>query len=167
MLHLLDANVLITANRDYYPIQRVPEFWDWLLHMGSSERVKLPLEIVEEVRAGNDDVAAWLSDEAHRNALTLREDPNIATVQRVIAHGYAADLTDVEIEAIGLDPFLITYALHEPASRVIVTTEVSKPRRIRHNRHVPDVCQSLGIACMNSFTLVRVLDFTTRWARRP
>lgn len=34
MLYLLDANVLIDANRDYYPISRVPEFWDWLVHLG-------------------------------------------------------------------------------------------------------------------------------------
>ena len=34
VLYLLDANVLIDANRDYYPVARVPEFWDWLLEMG-------------------------------------------------------------------------------------------------------------------------------------
>lgn len=113
MLHLLDANVLITANRDYYPIERVPEFWRWLLHMGVSDQLKLPVEVVEEVRAGNDDVARWLADQEHRQALTLAEEANIATLQRVIADGYAPDLTDVEVEAIGLDPFLITYALHD------------------------------------------------------
>lgn len=31
MLHILDANILIDANRDYYPMDRVPEFWEWLL----------------------------------------------------------------------------------------------------------------------------------------
>ncbi|MCY4508918.1 MAG: DUF4411 family protein [Acidobacteria bacterium] len=31
MLYLLDANVLIDAHRDYYPLGRVPEFWDWLI----------------------------------------------------------------------------------------------------------------------------------------
>ena len=30
LLYLLDANVLITANRDYYSVKRVPEFWAWL-----------------------------------------------------------------------------------------------------------------------------------------
>ena len=49
MLYLLDANVLIDANRDYYPIARVPEFWDWLLEMGRLGRIKIPLEIYEEV----------------------------------------------------------------------------------------------------------------------
>ena len=28
MLYLLDANVLISAHRDYYPVKRVPEYWD-------------------------------------------------------------------------------------------------------------------------------------------
>lgn len=166
MLHLLDANVLITANRDYYPIERVPEFWRWLLHMGVSDQLKLPVEVVEEVRAGNDDVARWLADQEHRQALTLAEEANIATLQRVIADGYAPDLTDVEVEAIGLDPFLITYALHDRQNRCVVTTEVSKPRRTRHNRHIPDVCDTLGVQCINSFGLVRVLDFSTNWAAR-
>jgi hypothetical protein len=165
LLHLLDANVLITANRDYYPISRVPEFWQWLLHMGASDRLKVPLEVVEEVRAGNDEVARWLAEQEHRQALTLEEEAHIPTLQRVIATGYAPDLTDVEVEAIGLDPFLITYALHDPQNRCVVTTEVTKPRRIRHNRHIPDVCTSLGVPCINSFVLVRVLDFSTSWAR--
>ena len=33
VLYVLDANVFIDANRDYYPIERVPEFWDWLAEM--------------------------------------------------------------------------------------------------------------------------------------
>ena len=43
VLYLLDANVLIDANRDYYPIARVPEFWDWLLEMGRLGRIRIPL----------------------------------------------------------------------------------------------------------------------------
>ena len=27
---------------DYYPIERVPEFWDWLAEMGRLGRVKVP-----------------------------------------------------------------------------------------------------------------------------
>ena len=49
MLYLLDANVLIDANRDYYPIERVPEFWDWLIEKGELGHVKVPVEIYEEI----------------------------------------------------------------------------------------------------------------------
>lgn len=49
MLYLLDANVLIDANRDYYPVERIPEFWGWLLEMGTRGRIKIPQEFLEEV----------------------------------------------------------------------------------------------------------------------
>jgi len=52
MLYLLDANVLITANNLYYPIDQVPEFWSWLHHQATAGQVKVPLEVMEEVKAG-------------------------------------------------------------------------------------------------------------------
>jgi hypothetical protein len=52
MLYLLDANVLITASNSYYPIDQVPEFWSWLRHQAASGNVKVPLEVMEEVRVG-------------------------------------------------------------------------------------------------------------------
>ena len=41
LLYLLDANVLIDANRDYYPNGRVPEFWDWLVARATQQQVKI------------------------------------------------------------------------------------------------------------------------------
>ena len=35
MQYLLDANVVIDADRDYYPFDRVKEFWGWLLHQAN------------------------------------------------------------------------------------------------------------------------------------
>ena len=71
MLDLLDANVLIDANRDYYPLGRVPEFWDWLIDLSTSQQVKIPMEMFEprdiflqfiEERTAPDgaDLGAWL-----------------------------------------------------------------------------------------------------------
>lgn len=48
MLYLLDANTLIDAKRDYYAIDRVPEFWSWLIHQGQRGRIKIPVEVYEE-----------------------------------------------------------------------------------------------------------------------
>ena len=62
MLYLLDANVLITANHNYYPLDQVPEFWSWIQYQGESGRVKMPLEVMEELTVGNqgDPLVAWL-----------------------------------------------------------------------------------------------------------
>lgn len=50
MVYLLDANVLIDANRDYYRLTKVPEFWEWLKFEGSAGRVKIPMETWGEVK---------------------------------------------------------------------------------------------------------------------
>lgn len=163
MLYLLDANVLIDANRDYYPISRVPEFWDWLVHLGHRGEVKLPVEVVEEIRQGNDDLAQWIKLPNFKRALqfTATVDPEV--VARVVSEGYAADLTDVEVEKLGRDPFLIAYGLMDAGSRCVVTTESSKPRQQRANRRIPDVCASLGVECCDAFAFVRRANFTTGW----
>lgn len=164
MLHLLDANVLITANRQYYPLDRVPEFWEWLLHWGAEGLIKIPTEIVDEVCAGSDDLAEWLREDEHKTALELDAEAEVELVRQVINEGYAADLDDEEIEIVGRDPFLIAYALIARDQRCcVVTAEVSKPARTRAKRHIPDVCDQLGIQWMNGFGLIRSLNFTTSW----
>lgn len=167
MLFLLDANVLITANNLYYPIDGVPEYWEWLAHMGSQGRVKMPFEIFEEVRDGPDAAEkdllfAWLQQDANRTALLLDEAVDAVLVQRVIDIGYAADLTDDEIEQMGRDPFLIAYALAADG-RCVVTVETAAPKKQRQNRKVPDVCKSLDVRCCNPFEFNRLLGFRTQW----
>ena len=164
MLYLLDANVLIDANRDYYPLARVPEFWDWLVDCGVKRRMRIPLEMYEEVLAGqDDDLTRWLKD--NRDALQLDEDVDEALVARVTATGYASDLSEEELDRVGHDPFLIAHALRDPARRTVVTTEVSRPKKLRANRHIPDVCRNIDVRCCNTFEFIKALNFTTGWQR--
>jgi len=163
LIYLLDANVLIDANRDYYPLQRVPEFWEWLQNSGDNGQAKIPLEVYEEISYGKDDLATWLKQEHIKTALLYQEEVDVSLVAHATDQGYASDLTDDEVVKIGRDPFLIAYALKNLENRCVVTTEVSKPRRHRANRHLPDVCADLGVRCCNTFEFVRALDFSTRW----
>jgi hypothetical protein len=167
MLYLLDANVLITAQNQYYPVDAVPEFWGWLVHMGNAGNIKMPIETLEEVKDGSNDTErdllyAWIQDDANRAAILFDEDVQPALVQRVTDH-YAPDLTDDELEAIGRDPFLIAHALADPAHRCVVTTEVSKRRLQRQNRRIPDVCADVGVQCCDTFAMLRALRFRTGW----
>jgi hypothetical protein len=166
MLYLLDANVLITASNSYYPIDQVPEFWEWLQHQAASGFVKIPLEIMEEIKAGrrdNDPLLDWLQLDENADALQFEETVDAALVQQVLAAGYASDLTDDEIEKVGRDPFLIAYALSNSADRCVVTTEVSRPSAQRQNRKVPDACQAVAVQCCGPFALNRNLGFRTGW----
>jgi hypothetical protein len=161
MLYLLDANVLITANRDYYPLQRVPQFWDWLLDRGEAGEIKVPVEMYDEVVGGHDDASTWLQSAPVRKSVVLDEEADPGLVTYVVDRGYAHDLNDAELEKMGKDPFLIAYALARP-DRCVVTVEVSKPTAVRANRRVPDVCDDLGVRHCNTFDLIRQAGFTIR-----
>lgn len=169
MIYLIDANVLMTANNFYYPIDRVPEYWEWLTYMAGQGHLKMPFEIFEEVKDGPDDTEkdllfAWLQEESNKKALLLDEEVDTDLVQKIIAEGYAPDLTDDEVEQIGRDPFLIAYAL-AGNDRCVVTVETSAPKKQRQNRKIPDVCKAMGVRPCSPFELNRELGFRTQWKR--
>lgn len=164
MIYLLDACVLITANNSYYPIDRVPEFWDWLLYQANSGDVKIPIEIIkEEILIGSkepDLLESWMK--INRKSFELDEEVDSALLRRIVNKGYASDLTEDEVEVVGKDPFLVAYAL-AAVNRFVVTTEVSAPKKTRQNRHLPDVCQTFSVPCLNTFEFTQALDFRTAW----
>jgi hypothetical protein len=161
-LYLLDSDVLIRADRQYYPPKRFPIFWTWLLHMGAAGRVKVPHEQYEEITSGRGGLVDWLKTEDVKQVLLLIEDADPALVAAVTLSGYG-QLDEVGLERIGRDPFLISYACADKPRRVVVTLEVSAPRRLGPNRKIPDVCAQLGVTCCDLFEFINALDFTTAW----
>jgi hypothetical protein len=167
MRYLLDANVLINAHRDYYPIDRFPEFWDWLEYLAARGVVKIPLEIFEEFEDGGTDeerdlLYAWIQRPGLKEAFVLAEEVDIQLLQAVEAAAYPG-LSDVQQEQIGRDPFLVAYALAAPDERCVVTNETSRPGSQPQNRKVPDACNLVGVQSCNTFKMMRDLQFTTGW----
>lgn len=163
-LYLLDANVLIDAKRDYYPFDRVPEFWEWLLYMAQQGTIKVPQEVYDKLTGDKrDDLANWLKN--NNSVLLFNEEVNAEILNWVISQGYAPDLSASEIEILNEDPFLIAYALVDAGQRCVVTTEVSKRSSTRVKRRIPDVCDDFRVSCCNTFTLIQVIDFRTNWNR--
>lgn len=149
MLYLLDANVLITAHSQYYPIDRVPEFWEWLAYQAELGHVKMPIETYEEVTDGSL-LYGWVRDPQRKGAILLDEAVDQSLLDQVVSQGYAPDLTEIELEQVGFDPFLVAYGLASPSDRCVVTLEkltpqqaAAKPpgsRRMQHARR--DMVQS-------------------------
>lgn len=171
MLYLLDANILINAHRLYYPVDAVPEFWEWLAHHSRAGVIKMPIETFEEVKDGSDDeerdlLFGWLQVPENKRGIVLPDSVDGELVRRVTVQGYAVDLRDDELEQIGRDPFLIAHALASPHDRCVVSNEASKPNKIRQNRRIPDVCASLGVQCCDTFAMLRALRFATNWQQR-
>ena len=170
MLYLIDANVLITAHNKYYPIDGVPEFWEWIEHQANEGKIKMPLEIYEEIKAGGTDeqkdaLYAWAVKDEIKAALVLDEDADPEHVSNCTNNGYADDLTDDQLIEVGRDPFLIAYGIASPGERCIVTNEVSAPTKTRQNRRIPDVCNAMGVQCCDTFEMLKRLGFKTGWKK--
>jgi hypothetical protein len=161
LLYLLDANVLIQAEEDYYGFDQVPQFWEWLLTVSAAGHVKMPFEIHQEIATAKGRLRDWIASSEVKQALVLEEEVDPDILDRVLTKGYAPDLTDSDLEKIGQDPFLVSYALAAP-NRVVVTKEVSRPSKQRANRKVPDVCNDFGVKLMKDFDLYRTLGFRAK-----
>jgi len=145
LLYLLDANVLIRAHEDFYPIDRVPQFWDWLEAEAKAGHVKMPFEIHDEIAIANGPLKDWCVASHIKDHLILDEEVDQSIFQHVIDKGYADDLTDAELEQIGRDPFLVAYGLMGP-DRMVVTKEVSKPSKQRAQNEKYPMCAPLAAA---------------------
>jgi hypothetical protein len=169
LLYLLDANTLIDAKRSYYPIDRIPEFWQWLVDLGRKKIIQIPLEIYEEFsdtkdkNGKKDELAERTENQEVKNALLFEEEVDPRLVSKIVYEGYTPNPTDEDIRKLGRDPFLISYALKDIKDRIIVTTEISKPKKIGANRKIPNVCQDFRIRCINTFRMIEELDFSTSW----
>lgn len=167
MLYLIDASMLITARDSYYPLDVVPEYWEWLLYQAQAGNIKMPIEIYEEIKEGpsgiKDPLFAWVQTPEVKNSLILQESVIDEFVAQTLMQGYAQDLTDEEIEIIGRDPFLAAYGMVDPTNRVVATSEVSAKSKKRQNRKLPDVCSDMGVKSCNPFELNRALEFSTKW----
>jgi hypothetical protein len=169
MLYLLDANTLIDAKNFYWQMERVPEFWEWLEYQGNEGRIKIPQQIYDELDGGNsasptaDELTVWVHQPNIRTALLLDEEAEPDDVNEVVTNGYLATPTAADLLAMGRDPFLISYGYKDVGNRTIVTTERSKPSKSGSKRHVPDVCNSLGVTFIDTYQLTEDLDFRTSW----
>lgn len=170
MVYLLDANVLITAHNAHYPIDLFPVFWDWLEAQILDGHVRMPLEIFEEVKDGGTDVEAdplyaWLQQDHLKEALVLDEEVDVDLLQQVMDESYSP-VNDIQLIAIGRDPFLVAYAKSSALDRCVVTNEVSAPLAAPHNRKIPDACSTAGGQCCEPLRMLRERGFSSNW-RRP
>jgi hypothetical protein len=162
LLYLLDANTIIESSTKFYQLNRVKPFWDWLLYQAGKGMVKIPYEIYEEVLKGNpDEFVKWFKKTEVRSILELGEDFDPFHLRKIVNEGYATDLNDIQMEKLGRDPFLISYAFGKK-QRCVVTQEIPGSKKAQ-NRKIPDVCSQFNIPACSLFDVINTLDFSVDW----
>lgn len=161
-MYLLDANTIMEAHGTFNPVDRIPQFWDWLLAQAEAGLVKMPYEIYGEFDGKYGLHVEWINSPEVKAALLLDETADPSLVRQVIDDGYQGqdpNFDDVQHTKYGKDPFLVAYALVDPSERVVVTREVSKRSKRLGNTKMPDACDDCYVEWINDFQLYSLLDF--------
>lgn len=142
MIYLVDANVLITAHRQWYGFDFCPGFWDWLVTLHARGELFSVARVQEEIRGASDELAGWVASLPATFFLAERAEdaPAFDNLRRwAAAQGYeSAGITDFMHKA---DAALIAQASWRRAT--VVTQEVrSAGRRVVK---IPDACIGVGV----------------------
>jgi len=150
--YLLDANVFIQAKNLQYGFDFCPAFWDWLDERAASLRVASIEKVLDEIKAGGDDLTTWASERA---AMFIAPDASVLTSMQAVSQWATTDRYDAAAVNTFLqvaDYYLVAHA--HAHGLAVVTHEIpdNSMKRIK----IPNACIALGIKCMTPYEMLRV-----------
>lgn len=153
--YCLDANVLIQAWQKYYSPKICPGYWALLQDLGAKGHIFIPVMVFEEIEKGEDDLYTWLKDS--KIPIARVSEPVTKCLNQIFAsnetHKFLVDNTKNRSVA---DPWVIAHAISEKAC---VVTKEEKSKAINNTKvKIPDVCQNMGVRCLNDFQLIEELN---------
>ena len=147
MSYVFDTSALVGAWVRSYPPDLFPRVWEEMQQLCESGRLLVPEEVLDELRAQDDNLLAWVK---------ARADAMVAPTSRSLmleARAVLADhpfLTKTGPGRGRADPVVV--ALASLRGLPVVTQEqggsAAKPR-------IPYVCQQRGVGCMGMLEVIR------------
>jgi Domain of unknown function (DUF4411) len=152
--YFLDADVLIQAKNGAYGFDIVPGFWRWVETAHASGKVFVVRKVADEVEAGDDELAEWMSNQPPSFKITT--DAGDAGSLAALS-AWAAASTTYRQAAISTflaagDYYLIAQA--HARGYTVVTHEVPAPQS-KTRIKIPDACNALGVPWKSLFQMLR------------
>lgn len=158
MRYILDSNIFIQAHRFHYPFDVFPAFWDWLEKENKNETLCSLDGVLEEIKAGDDELAEWVksldSDRWFLKSTDEATQQCYAEMANVIMSNTQHQPYAKEDFLSKADLWLIAKAKIIDAS--VVTQEKSAPDS-KKKIFIPDVCETFGVSYTNTIDLMRAL----------
>lgn len=154
--YLIDTNIFIESAYRFYAFDICPGFWDFLGKCSETDYVKSIDKVYDEITSNNPKLQDF--KERLKNAgFFLPTENNIATESCVKISQMLQEMQYTEIAikhfSNGADFFLVALAHQE--SYTIVIHEVKSSGNIRNRIKIPDVCEKLGICCIDVAEFLR------------
>jgi len=148
----IDTSAILDAWVRHYPLDLFPSFWDkFRILVESKDGIAIEL-IGHELRTKDDGCYDWFKDNNLSSFFVEISTPVEKTVTDILRDPNYQKLVDDRKGTYSADPFVIALAMVE--GLIVVTGErasnnILKPR-------IPDVCNSIGIDCINILELMRI-----------
>lgn len=155
--YVLDANVFITANRQYYSFELAPKFWDSLVSHAKDGRIESIDRIKNELERGKDDLSKWAKGDFSHYFASTDDDEVIESYREIMGwvNSQRQFTDEAKAEFAGNpDGWLVAYA--KAKKRIIVTHEVLAPYA-RNKIKIPNICQAFNVPFVNVFEMLRSL----------
>jgi Domain of unknown function (DUF4411) len=88
-MYLIDSDVFIDAKNRHYGFDIVPAFWTWIEQQHRAGRVFTVQRVADEVLAGGDELAEWMTAQpaSFRLPVRLQDQPALQAVSRWAGNG--------------------------------------------------------------------------------
>lgn len=154
-MYLIDANIFITAHRQYYSFDIAPSFWKQIVEKASNKIVIIE-KVKNELLKGGDSLTEWFNSVCSNFTVLDNPDQNVIEAYSEIISSvnennqYKQTVKDTFAQA--ADSWLCAYGLAN--NHTIVTLETFEPdskKRIK----IPNICKEHGIRCINLSQFMR------------
>lgn len=158
-VYVLDANVFITAERQYYAFDLLPRFWEVLQELAERGVACSVDRVQDELERGKGELAEWAKTSAFNEAFVSTDDTDVISAYQDIMN-WVNEQDQFKDEAKAefadcADGWLVAYA--KVTESVIVTHEQLNPQ-IKRRVPIPNVCEAYGVRYVDTFTMLRELD---------
>lgn len=164
---LVDSNFWITCANALYPQRHFPSFWAAMETYLADGTILHHWSVDEELHRKKDGIAAWLDGLANDGKLTVINRPRDTpesyievcswplSCDRPHAKPYTRAAISVFQDATRADAWLCAQAME--SGYTLVTREKPEPQAYKAIK-IPDVCEGLGISCLNFMDFFDAID---------
>jgi hypothetical protein len=148
VLYSFDTSVLINGRRDLLPPDVFPTPWALIEQMIVTGSIRA-VDVVRDELAKKDDTTKIWAEAQVDLFVPLEGDIQVATTRTLAAHPRLIGRGGARNAA---DPFVIGLAR---ARSGVVVTEETRTSNPTSNPRIPDVCNALGVRCVNLVGFIR------------
>lgn len=153
----LDTNIFIEPWTKYYSMDICPDYWEILDSLAHKGIIFCTMEVKREIEKTSDDLSEWFKYRPHFfRELNDRVFINIRKIYENPVHERLVDNTKSRSLA---DPWVIAHAMAEQAT--VVTKEFLEARTTKRIK-IPNICQNLGVPCIDEFEFIRTVGISFR-----